>query len=367
MHPDTFARVALSRVPNIGPKLFRSLIEYFGDASEVFRARTQELCLVDGIAERTAAGFAAGQQGHQREAETILEHAERYGLRIFCCLDDDFPTRLQTFTGVAPILYYYGEADLNNPRTTGIVGTREMSSNGARQIDRILDPLADFSPLIISGLAYGVDIYAHRRALQAGLPTLAVMGSGFDRIYPQAHSKTALQIADHGGGVLTAYPHWVKPEKDHFPARNRIVAMLSDLTIVVESAARGGSMITARMAHELGRKVGACPGRGGDPLTEGCNQLIKSGRAHLIESAQDVVDLLGWKGHAPGRQQRLFDDLEPAEQAIVACLRDREGVDIDELHFSLQQPPAKLAGLLLMLEMKGVIAAMPGHRYRLSG
>jgi len=312
MHPDTYSRLALSRMPNIGPKLFRSLIHHFTSAEEVFRARTQELCLVDGIAEKTAAAFEDTDRA-LREAETIIRHAERHDISLLCCLDDNFPSRMQPHTGAAPILYYYGEADLNNPRTLAVVGTREMSSNGARQIERILDPLADFSPLVVSGLAYGVDIYAHRRCLQTGLPTLAVMGSGFDRIYPQAHGKTALRMAENGGGVLTAYPFWAKPEKDHFPARNRVVAMLSDLTVVVESAERGGSMITARMAHELGRKVGACPGRGGDPLTEGCNILIKTGRAHLIESAQDIIGLLGWKGHAAGRQQR-----QP-EKLIMTC------------------------------------------------
>lgn len=364
MHPDTYHRLALSRMPNIGPKLFRNLIQYFTSAEDVFRAQTQELCMVDGIAKKTASAFEHTDRAF-READTIIRHAERNEIELLCCLDDNFPSRMQQHTGAAPILYYYGEADLSNPRAIGIVGTREMSSNGARQIERILDPLADFSPLVISGLAYGVDIYAHRRCLQAGLPTLAVMGSGFDRIYPQAHGKTALRMAENGGGVLTAYPFWAKPEKDHFPARNRVVAMLSDLTVVVESAARGGSMITARMAYELGRKVGACPGRGGDPLTEGCNDLIKTGRAHLIESAGDIVELLGWKGHAAGRQQKLFENLEPAEQALVDHLRDRDGVEIDELHFTLQQPPARLASLLLMLEMKGVITALPGHRYRL--
>lgn len=365
MHPDTFSRVALSRVPNIGPKLFRALINHFGDAAEVFRARTQELCEVEGIAERTASHFS-GESRFCREAENILEHADRYDIDILCCLDDAYPGRLASHASSAPILYHFGKTDFNNPRTIGVVGTREMSANGSRQVDRILDPLVDFSPLVVSGLAYGVDIYAHRRCLQVGLPTLAVMGSGFNHIYPSAHAKTARRLAEGGGGILTSYPYWMKPEKDHFPARNRIVAKLSDLTIVVESATRGGSMITAGMAHDLGRKVGACPGRGGDPLTEGCNQLIKSGRAHLMESGDDVIRLLGWKGAAPGRQRRLFDDLEPAEKAVVSHLRDRKGVEIDELHLSLKQPPAKLASTLLMLEMKGVIVGLPGHRYRLS-
>ncbi|MBC6995651.1 DNA-processing protein DprA [Neolewinella lacunae] len=364
MHPDTYARVALSRAPHIGPKLFRALIEHCGSASEVLRARPQVLCEVDGIAERTAAALA--DERKNREAEAILEHAERYGIDIICCLDDDYPDRLKALTAAPPILYHSGATDFRNARSLSVVGTRDMSSRGALQIDRILDPLVEYQPLIISGLAYGVDIYTHRRCLQLGLPTLAVMGSGFNHVYPAAHARTAAQLADTGGGVLTAYPYWMQPDKDHFPARNRIVAMLSDLTIVVESARRGGSMITAGMAHDLGRKVGACPGRGGERLTEGCNELIKTGRAHLIEDGTDVVQLLGWKGSAAGQQRRLFEDLDADEQDIVNQLRDRDSVEIDELHYQLKAPPAKLAGCLLMLEMKGVITALPGHRYRLS-
>lgn len=319
---------------------------------------------MEGIAERTASLFSENDR-YLREAESILAHAERHGIDIFCCLDPRFPGRLAAQAGAPPILYHYGTTDFTNPRTVGIVGTREMSANGGRQVDRMLDPLVDFSPLVVSGLAYGVDIYAHRRALQIGLPTLAVMGSGFNNVYPAAHARTARRFADAGGGMLTAYPFWMKPDKDHFPARNRIVAMLADLTVVIESAARGGSMITARMAHDLGRKVGACPGRGGDPLTEGCNHLIKSGKAHLLETGADVISLLGWKGPAAGRQIRLFDDLNSEEKALVGHLRDRKDVAINELHVKLGQPPARLANTLLMLEMKGVIVALPGHRYRL--
>ena len=366
MHPDTYSRLALSRVPTIGPKLFRALIDHFGTADEVFRARPQVLCEVDGIAEQTARRFTDGDR-FQREAENILQHAERHGIDILCCLDDAYPSRLAQFVSSPAILYHYGETDLHNPRTLGVVGTREMSSHGSRQVDRLLDPLVEYSPLVVSGLAYGVDIYAHRRCLQVGLPTLAVMGGGFDNIYPAAHARTARRLAESGGGILTAYPYWMKPEKNHFPARNRIVAKLSDLTVVVESAARGGSMITARMAHDLGRKVGACPGRGGDQLSAGCNALIKSGKAHLVETPDDIIHLLGWKGVAPGRQRRLFDDLKAEEQEIVAHLRDRDAVNIDELHLTVGRPPAQLAGTLLMLELKGIITNLPGHNYRLSG
>ena len=365
MHPDMHSRVALSRVPNVGAKLFRSLIAHFGSADEALRARPRELCEVEGIAEKTAQAFEG--ERHFSESDSILHHAEKSGVTILCCVDEDYPNRLAAFTGSAPILYHFGETDLQNPRSVAVVGTREMSGRGSRQIDLVLDPLAEYNPLIVSGLAYGVDIYSHRRCLQIGLPTLGVMGSGFGHVYPAAHAKTAMKMAESGGGILTEYPYWVKPERDHFPARNRIVAAQSDLTVVVESATRGGSMITAKMAHQLGKKVGACPGRGGDPLAAGCNALIKKGKAHLIEEGQDIIDLLKWKGAVRGTQRRLFDDLTPVEQTLAGYLRDRESVDIDELHQNIGEPPAKLAGTLLMLEMKGLIVSLPGHRYRLAG
>ncbi|NJC26686.1 DNA-processing protein DprA [Neolewinella antarctica] len=365
MHSDTLPRVALSRVPGIGAKLFRTLLQHFGSAEEALRARPQELCRVEGIAEKTAKAFA--RERHHREAESILHHADKSDVTILCCADDDYPYRLAKHLTAAPVLYHFGNTDLQSSRSVAIVGTREMSSRGSRQVDMLLDPLAEYSPLVVSGLAYGVDIYAHRRCLQTGIPTLAVMGSGFGHVYPAAHARTAMQMADNGGGVLTEYPYWLKPEREHFPARNRIVAMQSDLTVVVESATRGGSMITANMAHEYGKKVGACPGRGGDPLSAGCNKLIKTGKAHLIERGQDIIDLLKWKGLTAGHQRRLFDDLDAGEQAVVHQLRDRQGVDIDELHLSLGEPPAKLASTLLMLEMKGVIVSLPGRRYRLGG
>jgi DNA processing protein len=366
MHPDTFYRLALSRVPNVGQKLFRQLIDHFGSAREALYADAGALCALEGIAEVTAAGFTDGSR-YEREAEGILQFAEAHAIDLLCCLDENFPRRLGGFAGIAPFLYHHGETDFSNPRSLAIVGTRKMSSFGARQVDRLLDPLVSFSPLIVSGLAYGVDAYAHRRCLQVGLPTLAVMGSGFQHVYPAAHARLARQIAEQGGGVLTAYPHWRKPEREHFPARNRIVAALSEMTIVVESAQQGGSMITARMAHELGRPVGACPGRGSDPMSAGCNDLIKRGKAHLMEAGEDILELLAWKGVVAGHQRRLFDDLGHEELLLVDQLRDQDAVEIDHLRLSLGLPPGQLAGLLLGLEMKGIIAGLPGHRYRLSG
>ena len=367
MLSDLYARVALSRVPGIGPHLFRALLTHFGTASEVLRAHPRELEAVEGIATQTASSFRTYRDRSEREATAILEFAERNEIQISCCLDATYPNRLANDSGSPSILYHLGQTDLQTPRTVAIIGTRQMTAYGSRQVERLLDPLADYAPLIVSGLAYGVDHAAHRRALQLGLPTLAVMGSGCQHVYPAQHRRTARQMVESGGGLLTEYPHWMKPDRTHFPARNRIVARMADLVVVVESGRRGGSIITVNMANDYGRRVGACPGRVGEESSAGCNELIKTGRAHLIETGEDIIRLLGWNGAAGrGKQRRLFDDLDAEETAVVDRLRDQSSVGLDDLRFALEVPASQLAGTLMMLEVKGVVKTLPGHRYRLS-
>lgn len=364
MSSEAFYAVALSRVPGIGSKLYRQLLTHFGSARAACRADPAEWRAVPGVGERTVAHLSG--EPHLREAETILRHARNQGITIFHAGSDAYPPALTGFESAPPVLYHRGSTDFQHPHVIAVVGTRRMSEQGARQIERLLDPLTPHRPLIVSGLAYGVDIAAHRRALHLGLPTLAVMGSGFDHLYPRAHARMARRMEEQGGGVLTEYPPWQPPEREHFPARNRIVAMLSRLILVIESDRTGGSIITANMGHALGRKIAACPGRGGDPRTAGCNDLIKSGKAHLVDSAADIVGLLGWQQPAAGRgQMKLFESLSEEEQAIVGQLTDRPAVSIDELNRALRVPPARLAGMLLDLEMREVIAALPGYRYRL--
>ncbi|MCP9234550.1 DNA-processing protein DprA [Lewinella sp. JB7] len=363
MSSEEYAAVALSRVPAIGPKLFRSLVNHFGTASAVLSARPSELLEVDGIAEKTAAQFA--DKRYLREADRIGEYCSAHRVNILHVGSDAYPAPLREFDTAPPVLYHEGRTDFLAPRMVAIVGTRRMSSLGARQVERLIDPLAARGVLIVSGLAYGVDIAAHRRALHVGLPTLAVLGSGLQHIYPREHAAVARKFAERGGGLLTEYPPWQSPEREHFPARNRIVAMLADITVVVESDTSGGSMITANMAHGYGRMVGACPGRGGDARTAGCNALIRSGRAQLIDGADDLLKLLNWGPSTAGPQLQLFD-LTPDEQTLVKLLDNQEVLAIDDFLRRLRVPPATLAATLLTLEMKGAITALPGHRYRMS-
>lgn len=366
MSTEAYYAVALSRVPSVGAGLYRALTAHFGSPRQVLEATPRDLRAVAGVAERIAR--RVGDDRHWREADAILHHAERNGIGILRCGGPDYPPALAAYATAPAVLYHRGETDFSNAHSLAVVGTRKMSAEGGRQVERMLDPLTEYRPLIVSGLAYGVDVAAHRRALLLGLPTLGVLGSGLDHLYPQAHRSVARRMAAQGGGVLTEYPYWQKPEREHFPARNRIVAMLSEFIVVVESGDSGGSIITANMGREYNKGVGACPGRGGDPLTAGCNALIRSGRAHLIDGAEDIVARAGWgQPRTAARQLPLFTQLSTEEQAVVERLKDRTPVAMDELLRSLGGPPARLAGLLFELELREVVTALPGQRYRLAG
>ena len=366
MHKEEFAAVALSRTAGVGPVAFRQLLRAFGSAAGVLGAAPRELGEVKGVSREMASRIA--QAADRREVERIVHFCKQHEVRILVAGQRNYPRALQQFEKAPAVLYYRGTADLHNPKTLAVVGTRRTSGEAGRQIERLLNPLTEYEPLIVSGLAYGVDTAAHRRALALGLPTLAVLGSGFRYIYPYANRKLAAEMVERDGGLLTEYPPWVTPEREHFPARNRIVAMLAEMTLVVESDVSGGSIITANMAHEAGRKVGACPGRGGDRSTAGCNALIREGKAYLIDGPEDIVRLLNWEPAARGRQQlQLFHSLPPEEQRLVGCLQAAaDGLRIDELSHQLQLPPARLAGQLLNLEMQGILTALPGQRYRIS-
>ncbi|MGB3799900.1 MAG: DNA-processing protein DprA [Lewinella sp.] len=366
MDTEEYAAVVLSRVNGIGPFLYRQLVRNFGSASATLDAPVRDLTHLPGVSTEMAGRFHTAAV--RREAAAIVEYADRNGIDILCAGQPGYPVGLAGFDRAPAVLYHRGETDLSRRRMLAVVGTRKISRAAGAQIERLLDPLVGFDPLIVSGLAYGVDTAAHRRALTLGLSTLAVLGSGLSHIYPYANRKLAESMCEQGGGLLTEYPPWIKPEREHFPARNRIVAMLGQMTLVIESDISGGSIITANMAHEYQRKVGACPGRGGDRSSAGCNALIKDGKAFLIDSPEDIVRLLNWQPAAQRRKQlQLFHALPPDERDLVNVFDGKgDGLRVDEINAQLGWPPAKLAGCLLGLEMEGVLSALPGQRYRLS-
>ena len=262
------------------------------------------------------------------------------------------------------MLYYKGNANLNANRVIGIVGTRKPTAQGIAACEELVEGLKPYKPLIISGLAYGVDVAAHKKCIDIGVPTIGVLGHGLGRIYPPSHRSIAHQMIENGG-LLSEYTSQVGPDREHFPMRNRIVAGLCDALIVVETAARGGSMITAQQANNYNKDVFAIPGRLKDKNSVGCNKLIKEHRANLYESPEDIAYILHWEYAENGEpiQKKLFVDLTEKEKVIIDLLQEEDEAGIDKLSFKSKIPNSVLASLLLELEFKGMLKTLPGKRY----
>ena len=269
------------------------------------------------------------------------------------------------------MLYSKGNIDLNGGKFIGIVGTRNATEIGKENCKKLIQDIAASQPnaVIVSGMAYGVDICAHKVALDAGLPTLGVLGHGLDRIYPAVHRPTAVKMMPKGG-LLTEYLSQTNPDRQNFVQRNRIIAGLCDAIIVVESAVRGGALITAEMANDYNRDVFAFPGRVNDEWSAGCNALIKNNKASLIETADDLLRFMNWEKQDSGSKENvqttLFLDLSVEEQAVVSVLRQNlDGVQLNELAIQLEKPVSKISSMLLEMEFKGVVKCLPGNVYRI--
>ena len=308
----------------------------------------------------------------QRWAEAELKWAGNNGIHMLCLNDECYPQRLSECCDAPLVLFYQGTADLNCRRIISIVGTRRCTVYGQDLVRRFATDLKQLCPdaLIVSGLAYGVDIQAHRNALQNGFNTVAVLAHGLDNLYPNAHRDTAKQML-HQGGLLTEYASHTNADKQNFVRRNRIVAGLSDACIVVESAVHGGALITARLAREYNRDVFSFPGAVGSTYSEGCNNLIRDNQAALITSAFDFINAMGWqdkllsKVRNEGIERQLFPELSAEEQLIVAVLRQQNDLQVNMLTVKTNLPIAHLTASLFRLEMKGVVKLMPGGSYHL--
>ena len=359
---DLLYKVALTRIPQVGPLLAQQLVAYCGGPAAVFQATARELRRVPGIGEQRARFIAGGDALQLAEAELGL--LEQHGIDFLFFLDDHYPERLRSLPNAPLALYYKGAVSLNHLRTVGVVGTRKPSAFGVAATEQLIEGLQAYQPLIISGLAYGIDGAAHRHALQQGLPTLGVLGHGLGHLYPAAHRRLAQDMLEQGG-LLTEFPFFTKPEREFFPMRNRIVAGLCDALVVVESPREGGSIITAEMANNYHRDVFAFPGRVHEKVSEGCNWLIKTHRASLIESAEDLAQLLRWESPVESQEQQLslFDCLSEEEKVIVDLLRANDKLHIDRLTYESRMPSAALAAVLLNLECQGLVKVLPGKRY----
>lgn len=359
---DLLYKLALHSLEGVGSARAQQLLANFGDARSIFEARERELTELPWITDSIAQQISSGQA--LARAETEERWIEQYNIQTFFIADDNYPERLKTIPQPPTLLFYKGNAPLNGLRTVGIIGTRKPSPAGVLQVEKLVEELRPYQPLILSGLAYGIDIAAHRTALLQGLPTVGVLGHGLAYLYPARHRATAQSMIENGG-LLTEYLFQTKPDPRHFPMRNRIVAALCDALVVVETARKGGSIITAEFANNYNRDVFAIPGRPGETKAEGCNWLIKSHKASLLESANDLAYLMHWEetNKPPAEQLKLFDDLTTEEKIVVNLLKAHEALHIDRLSRESQLPHGLLATVLLEVECKGLIRTLPGKRY----
>lgn len=365
MKNDLLYQLALIRVPHIGPIHAKLLLEHFGTASAIFKARTSQLEKIPGMGTVRAAairGFSAFA-----EAEEEIDFIEKYKIRPLCFADADYPQRLLQCCDAPSLLFYRGNADLNAPRIVAIIGTRNHSAYGQQVTEALIRELAGQDVVIVSGLAYGIDALAHRAALKYGLPTVGVLAHGLDIIYPSQHGQLARDMIKAGGGLLTEFTSRTNPDKHNFPARNRIVAGMSDATIVIETGMKGGSMITAELANGYHRDVFAYPGRATDDKSDGCNYLIRSNKAMLLTNAQQLLEVMGWESCRPAAVQQppLFAALTAEEQKLADLFPQNDALHIDELNIRSGLSSPTIAAAILSMELQGVIQSLPGKRYRL--
>jgi len=302
-------------------------------------------------------------------AEKILEQCGKAGVDILFYTDKNYPKKLKQTSDSPVIIYFKGSGQLNNAKTISVVGTRKASNYGKEFVEKIIAGLKPHEPLIISGLAYGIDIHAHRVAIREEIPTIAVMASGLDIIYPSVHRSTAYEMLEHGGWI-SENQLGTKPEAHLFPARNRIIAGMADATIVVEAAERGGALITAELANSYNRDVFATPGNINRYYSRGCNNLIKNHKAHLISGVEDLEYIMNWEVGAGSKNTDLSDvdwsSLAKEEVTILKTLKaNNDELTIDDLSWKSQIPLNQLAAFILNLEFQGLVKSLPGKKYRI--
>lgn len=369
---EIISAIALTRISYFSLAELLELFRRVGSAEEIVAHSQHIRDLLPDASDRLTQAFTDIGQA-LRYAENELRTAESMGVRPLVMGDDDYPSRLLECADAPLVLYYQGSASLNQKRVVSIVGTRRCTPYGQDLVRRFMSELRSLCPqvLVVSGLAYGIDICAHREALAQGYDTVGVVAHGLDDLYPPSHRLTADQMLKQGG-LLTEFPTCTRPDRLNFVRRNRIVAGMSDATLLVESAIRGGGLITTRIANDYGRDVFAFPGAVGAPYSEGCNDLIRRQGAGLITSAKHFVEAMGWQNdaqlseaQAQGIERQLFTELTADEQRVVAVLQRKNDLQINILSVQSGIAVGPLTALLFSLEMKGVVRTMAGGTYHL--
>lgn len=360
-------QIALTNVDGVGSVFFRQLISYCGSAESVFKTKTDRLLKIPGVGKTIIEGLK--KKALLADAEKILKEAEKQQVQLYFSTDKNYPSRLKSLYDAPSVLFYKGNADLSHFRSVGIVGTRQATDYGKKTTQELVEGLKPYNPLIISGLAYGIDISAHKAALENNLPTIAVLASGLDVIYPSQHEKYIEQILDKGG-IVSENPLGMQPMRNLFISRNRIIAGLSDASVIVESASKGGSLVTAEYANNYHRQVFAVPGTLANKASEGCNKLIQQNKANIYTKIEDLIEALNWDSQINSTNTPKINDLDLSlftieESQVISHLRQHGEMQIDELSWQTQISINKIASLLLNLEFQGIVKAMPGKRFGL--
>jgi DNA processing protein len=366
VHNELFYKIALSMVPGIGGVLARNLVAYTGSAERVFTESFKLLVKIPGIGEVNAKRIK--NNGVFEKAEKELEFIQKYKIDVRFYTDKNYPRRLKPCPDAPIILYSKGKMNLDEQRVVSIVGTRNATEYGKTICEQLIQGFAgrNHPVLVVSGLAYGIDIHAHKMALKYNVPTVGVVGHGLDKIYPSLHADTARKMLE-GGGLVSDFPSETKIDPPNFIRRNRIIAGLADATIVIESAEKGGALITAEIASSYNRDVFAFPGRVDEPWSRGCNRLIRLNGASLIQGIEDLEYFMGWESTDKEKvmQSSLFVDLTPDEEKVVDLLKKEGDLFIDQISSELNMPGSKVSALLLNMEFRNLLLALPGKMYRL--
>jgi len=359
---STVYLLALTRIPGVGAVLARALLSHFGAAEAIFKASYKQLLLVDGIGPQLARNIRQFDEFDTSDAE--LNFVDAHGIQTLVLGDEKYPKRLLYCYDAPIVLFYKGNTDLNAQKIVSVVGTRSATAYGKLICDELVKGLVEYGALVVSGLAYGIDAAVHKACVKYQLPTLGVLAHGLDRMYPNAHRKLAAEMLQNGG-LLTEFPSQTIPDRENFPKRNRIIAGLADATIVVEASSKGGALITADLANSYDREVCAFPGRATDEYSLGCNELIKTNRAHLVTHAADIASLLAWNMTSPTQKSisRInWTDRSVDEQRILAILAENAAIQLDELVLFTGFSQSKLSLVLLDLQLAGIIKILPGNR-----
>lgn len=366
MQKELLYQIALTLIPNIGDVNAKALVSHFGSAEAIFSASKKVLDEIEGIGSIRAASIRNFKDFSRAEDE--IAFIKKYKITPLFLTDKNYPQRLLNCYDSPPMLFYKGSTDLNAAKMIAIVGTRSHDDYGKKICEKLIEELVNEDVIIVSGLAFGIDSIAHKASLKNNIPTIGVLAHGLDRVYPSQNATIAKQMISCGG-LLTEFKSNTKPDKQNFPGRNRIVAGMTDATIVIESGIKGGSLITAELANGYNKDVFAFPGRVDDSKSEGCNYLIKSNKAALITCANDLLEIMGWKKSKkilPKKQRELFIEFTSEEKIIVDILQMQEQMQIDELYFKSKLSSSEVAKALLMLEMQGIVSSLPGKIYKMN-